>query len=94
MSITVTIDQPEVNDTPAAPLTVDYYLHGDTLIIASETIPGRLYIVTSTGCSCPAGQDDWPCEHADYRLNLLMPKHTTPTAMASTRTLDLRHPLR
>ena len=66
---TATLPQPTTE-----PLTLDYYLDGDTLIIASATTPGRLYIVTATSCTCEAGQDDWPCKHADYRLSLLMPK--------------------
>ena len=89
---TATIPQPQADAAP--PLPVDYYLDGDTLIIASEETPGRLYIVTSTGCSCPAGQADWPCKHADYRLNLLMPKPRPLTAPASTCTLDLSYTLR
>lgn len=59
----------------AATLTVDYYLDDDTLIIASASIPGRLYVTTSSDCSCPAGLQDLPCKHAELRLSLLRP-HT------------------
>ncbi len=55
-------------------MTVDYYLDGDKMIIASETTPGRLYIVTATECSCPAGRQELPCKHAAYRLQVLMPR--------------------
>jgi hypothetical protein len=55
----------------AAPLTVDYYLDGETLIIASASIPGRLYVTTSNDCSCPAGLQELPCKHAELRLTLL-----------------------
>lgn len=71
MSIPTSIPQPD-----SAPLTIDYYLAGNTLIIASATTPGRLYVTTSTECSCPAGRDEWPCKHADVRLNLLAPQRT------------------
>jgi hypothetical protein len=64
--------------------TVDYYLDGETLIIASATMPGRLYVTTATDCSCPAGLQEWPCPHADVRLNLLRP---TPNA-SGVLTLD------
>ncbi|HEX6292890.1 MAG TPA: hypothetical protein VFZ66_27150 [Herpetosiphonaceae bacterium] len=55
-------------------LTIDYYISGDTLIIASATTPGRLYLVTSKDCSCPLGLEEWPCAHADLRLCLLAPQ--------------------
>ena len=58
-------------DAPADTFTVDYYLDGDTLVIASTTIPGRLHVVTATECTCDAGRDAWPCQHADYRLHIL-----------------------
>lgn len=58
----------------AAALTVDYYLDGDTLIIASASIPGRLYVTTSNNCSCPAGLQDLPCKHGELRLSLLRPR--------------------
>ncbi len=58
----------------AETLAVDYYLDGDTMIIASETTPGKLYVVTSHDCSCPAGRQELPCKHAAYRLNVLMPR--------------------
>jgi hypothetical protein len=64
--------------------TVDYYLYGDTLIMASATTPGRLYVTTATDCSCPTGVQEWPCLHADVRLNLLRP---TPNA-SGVLTLD------
>jgi hypothetical protein len=57
-------------------LTVDYYLDGDTLIIASATTPGRLHVVTATECSCDAGREDWPCMHAGYRLHILANRST------------------
>ncbi len=56
----------------AETLTVDYYLDGDKMIVASQTTPGRLYIVTSTECSCPAGRQELPCKHAAYRLHVLI----------------------
>lgn len=59
---------------PTDALTLDYYLDGDVLIIASATIPGRLYITTSKDCSCPAGLQELSCKHADIRLNLLRPR--------------------
>jgi hypothetical protein len=59
-----------------APLTIDYYLDGDTLVIASTTTPGRLHVVTATECTCDAGRDDWPCTHADYRLHILASRST------------------
>jgi hypothetical protein len=80
MSLPTSIAQP-----PAAPLIVDYYLAGDTLIIASATTPGRLYVTTSTECTCPAGREAWPCPHAAVRLDLLSPR---PTAQVVTFTLD------
>ena len=55
-------------------LTIDYYLAGDTLIIASASIPGRLYVTTSNDCSCPAGLQDLPCKHGELRLSLLRPQ--------------------
>ena len=55
-------------------LTVDYYLDGDTLIIASASIPGRLYVTTANDCSCPAGLQDLPCKHGELRLRLLHPQ--------------------
>lgn len=60
----------------AESLTVDYYLHGDTMIVASASTPGKLYIVTSTECSCEAGRRDLPCKHAAYRLEKLHPRRT------------------
>lgn len=55
-------------------LTVDYFLAGEILIIASASIPGRLYVTTSNDCSCPAGLQEEPCKHAELRLNLLRPQ--------------------
>jgi hypothetical protein len=55
-------------------MTVDYYLDGDKMIVASQTTPGRLYIVTSTECTCPAGRQELPCKHAAYRVHVLMPR--------------------
>ncbi len=60
----------------AETLIVDYYLCGDTLIIASATTPGRLYVVTSTECTCPLGLQEWPRDHATLRLHLLMSRLT------------------
>jgi hypothetical protein len=73
MSIPASIAQQHA--AAAAPLVVDYYLHDDTLIIASAAIPGRLYVTTSNDCSCPAGLQELPCKHAELRLSLLRP-HT------------------
>lgn len=58
----------------AESLTVDYYLNGDKMIVASASTPGKLYVVTATGCSCPAGVQELPCKHAEYRLQVLMPR--------------------
>lgn len=61
--------------TPRAQsLTVDYYLDGDTMIVASATTPGKLYIVTATECSCEAGRRELLCKHATYRLDKLYPR--------------------
>ena len=60
-------------------LTVDYYLDGDKMIVASASRPGKLYVVTPTGCSCPAGLLELPCKHAAYRLNILMPRKPRQT---------------
>ena len=74
---TASLAQPCVNATARSEsLTVDYYLDGDTLIVASATIPGRLYIVTATACSCPVGVQELPCRHAAYRLAILHPRRT------------------
>lgn len=61
----------------AETLTVDYYLDGDKMIIASATTPGRLYVVTSGDCTCPAGVQELPCKHAEFRLNVLYPRRTS-----------------
>ncbi|HEX6292950.1 MAG TPA: SWIM zinc finger family protein [Herpetosiphonaceae bacterium] len=79
MSVPAILPQPST-DT----LTIDYYLDGDTLIIASATIPGRLYVTTSKDCSCPAGLHELPCKHAELRLSLLRPR----TDAALVLTLD------
>jgi hypothetical protein len=71
MSVPVSIAQ---QHAAAATLTVDYYLHGETLIIASASIPGRLYVTTATDCSCPAGLEELPCKHVELRLSLLRPQ--------------------
>lgn len=60
--------------TTAETLTLDYFLAGDVLIIASASIPGRLYVTTANNCSCPAGRDDLPCKHGELRLRLLRPQ--------------------
>lgn len=75
----------------AETLTVDYYLDGDKMIIASATTPGKLYVVTSGDCTCPAGVQELPCKHAEFRLNVLYPRRTTqPQSNAAyTVTLDL-----
>ncbi len=52
-------------------LTVDYFMSGDTMIIASASHVGRLYTVTATECSCPAGRQELPCKHAAYRLQVM-----------------------
>ena len=64
----------KANAAPAETLTLDYYLDGNTLIIASASIPGRLYVTTANDCSCPAGRDDLPCKHGELRLRLLRPQ--------------------
>ena len=57
-------------------LTVDYFICPDqqTVIVASATTPGKLYIVTASECSCPAGRRDLPCKHAEYRVQVLFPR--------------------
>lgn len=52
-----------------------------TLIIASASIPGRLYVTTSKECSCPAGLDDLPCKHIELRLSLLRPQTDAPIVL-------------
>ena len=71
----------------AESLTVDYYLDGDTMIVASSSTPGKLYIVSATGCSCPAGVQELPCKHAAYRLQVLMPPRKPQTDADYARTL-------
>jgi hypothetical protein len=69
----------------AESLSVDYFICPDqhTVIIASATTLGKLYTVTSTECSCPAGRQELPCKHAAYRLNILHPrKPATPQTAA------------
>lgn len=58
----------------AESLTVDYYLDGDTMIVASATTPGTLYIVSATGCTCDAGLRELPGTHAAYRLDTRHPR--------------------
>ncbi len=58
---------------------VDYFITGDTLVIASASTVGRLYIVTASECSCEAGQNDRPCWHDAARLELLFPRHPSRT---------------
>ncbi|HEX6291258.1 MAG TPA: hypothetical protein VFZ66_18890 [Herpetosiphonaceae bacterium] len=70
---TRTIPQPATET-----LTLDYYLAGDVLIIASATVPGRLYVTTAKDCSCPIGLEEWPCAHADLRLRLRSPQAHDP----------------
>lgn len=75
----------------AETLTVDYYLDGDKMIIASATTPGKLYVVTSGDCTCPAGLQELPCKHAEFRLNVLYPRRK-PQAQTDAEysiTLDL-----
>lgn len=60
----------------AETLTVDYYLDGDKMIIASATTPGKLYVVTSGDCTCPAGLQELPCKHGEFRLNVFYPRCT------------------
>lgn len=57
----------------AATLTVDYFICPDqqTVIIASATTVGKLYHVTATGCTCPAGLQELPCKRAAYRVQIL-----------------------
>jgi hypothetical protein len=75
----------------AETLTVDYYLDGDKMIIASATTPGKLYVVTSGDCSCPAGLQELPCKHAEFRLNVLYPRrnHKPQTETEYSTTIDL-----
>lgn len=75
------IARDKAHTASAKTLTIDYYLDGDTLIIASATIPGRLYVTTSADCSCPAGLQDLPCKHADLRLGILRPQSTAPIVL-------------
>jgi hypothetical protein len=74
MSVPASIAQPHA--AASVSLVVDYYLDGDVLIIASLSIPGRLYVTTSKECSCPAGLEELPCKHAELRLRLLRPQPT------------------
>ncbi|MDP9316545.1 MAG: hypothetical protein M3R24_37780 [Chloroflexota bacterium] len=54
---------------------VDYYVvNRETVIIASATTVGRMYVVTSTGCTCKAGVEEIPCWHQEARLNILHPR--------------------
>jgi hypothetical protein len=61
----------KANATETETLIIDYYLDGDTMIVASATTLGKLYIVTAKDCSCPAGMAELPCKHASYRLQVL-----------------------
>lgn len=65
-------------------LTVDYFICPDkqTVIIASATTVGRMYTVTATECSCPAGRKELPCKHAAYRLQVLSPRKVGPMSDA------------
>lgn len=73
----------------AESLTSEHYFHGDTMIIASATTPGKLYIVTPTGCTCTAGAKGLPCKHAERRALLLTPRRTPQTDAEYRKTLDL-----
>lgn len=73
----------------AETLTVDYYLDGDKMIIASATTPGKLYVVTSGDCTCPAGLQELPCKHAEFRLNILSTKRKPQTDAEYSTTIDL-----
>lgn len=88
----VSIDQSRSNVVAAAEtLTIGYYLDGDTMIIASATTPGKLYVVTSGDCTCPAGLQELLCKHVEFRLNILYPRRTSQAETASEYiiTLDL-----
>ncbi|MBV9788016.1 MAG: hypothetical protein JOZ51_07585 [Chloroflexi bacterium] len=92
MSVNASLAQRRANAaTKAETLIVDYYLDGDKMIIASATTPGKLYVVTSGDCTCPAGLQELPCKHAEFRLNILYPRCTTQqqTDAQYTVTLDL-----
>lgn len=88
---TSTAQRPANAAAKAETLTVDYYLDGDTMIIASATTPGKLYVVTSGDCTCPAGLQELLCKHAEFRLNILYPRRTaqSQTDAEYTVTLDL-----
>lgn len=73
----------------AETLTVDYYLDGDKMIIASATTPGKLYVVTSGDCTCPAGLQELPCKHSEFRLHVLSIKRKTQTDAEYSTTIDL-----
>lgn len=66
-------------------LTVDYFICPDkqTVIIASATTVGRMYTVTASECSCPAGRNELPCKHSAYRLHVLSPRKRQPMSDAA-----------
>ncbi len=65
--------------------SVDYFIAGDTLVIASASTIGRLYVVTASECSCEAGRQELPCWHAAARLHLFSPRGPIHTV---TSTVD------
>jgi hypothetical protein len=80
MSVKASIARRKANAAAKAETsTVDYYLDGDKMIIASETTPGKLYIVTSKDCSCPAGLQELPCKHGAFWLQVFSIKRKPQT---------------
>ncbi len=64
--------------------SVDYFIAGDTLVIASASTIGRLYVVTASECSCEAGRQELPCWHAAARLHLFSRRDPIPTGTSNT----------
>ncbi|MDP9314607.1 MAG: hypothetical protein M3R24_27635 [Chloroflexota bacterium] len=62
---------------------VDYFIAGDTLVIASASTVGRLYVVTASECSCEAGRQELPCWHAAARLHLFFPRGSIHTVTST-----------
>ncbi len=84
---TIIVAQHHVNEPAKAAeqiQCVDYFIAGDTLIIASASTIGRLYVVTATECSCEAGRQELPCWHAAARLHLFSRRGPIPTGTSHT----------
>ncbi len=85
---TIIVAQHHVNEPAKAAeqiQCVDYFIAGDTLIIASASTVGRLHVVTASECSCEAGRQEQPCWHAAARLHLFSPRGPIHTV---TSTVD------